>query len=476
MAGPPAKNDPNGSKSTPASQNHVVSAAASSGNGRLASLGSSPSLTAGSRPGSGSSSPNLSRQSSSSVRGRFAPKLVARRSKQERDASVPEIKSEPTSGSVSSSGGDSRSRSGSAGPNAGAGPGSGSSSGPGGRGGPSGSRGRGSGGRGGRGRGRFEPVTHAAAGALGAPSVFDPRTSRFASAAPVGDIRSMRDSASPQAEFLASRLSSVASRSPSVDPDGMVAIDMSRAAPMAADLSEYFPVRLEKRNEDEDDAEEYERAEAAEHERETERLARRRKSAVAASQDIDVKMEDDDEDIKVEEDLRQLKVASSHLRRNSKSSKDKRPGHAGLAEEEASELRRIARDHKLIAKEFGMTNGSTDVAVENRLYFFQFPALMPELIAPASDSTSSDGDDLVEIKDPATASQPDGPLPQGKLGKLRLHKSGKLTMVVGNVTMEVSQGTECSFLQDVVVVDSDAKTAHLIGQVSKKMVLSPMFI
>lgn len=276
---------------------------------------------------------------------------------------------------------------------------------------------------------------------------------------------------------------------------------MSQSAPMAPDLSEFFPVRLEKRDEATEDVEEYERAEAAEHNKETERLARRRRPSRAQDPDgnVNIKQEDEsmetDDAVKVEEDLRQLKVApstsSSHPHA---AAKDKRPGHAGLAEEEASELRRIARDHRLIAKEFGMQSShnienskdeNTDpeavmaraaASVENRLYFFQFPALMPDLVGPAAEGAATgDGDDLVEVTDPA-AVDPSGPLPQGQLGKLRLHKSGKLTMVVGNITMEVSQGTDCSFLQDVVVVDSAAKQAHLIGQISKKMVLSPMFI
>ena len=64
-------------------------------------------------------------------------------------------------------------------------------------------------------------------------------------------------------------------------------------------------------------------------------------------------------------------------------------------------------------------------------------------------------------------------IPSGTGGKLRLHKSGKLTMTLGNIVMEVNQGTESNFLQDVVVMNEEEKRAYLIGQIARKMVVSP---
>lgn len=46
-------------------------------------------------------------------------------------------------------------------------------------------------------------------------------------------------------------------------------------------------------------------------------------------------------------------------------------------------------------------------------------------------------------------------------------------MLLGSVQMEVSQGTLASFLQDVVVVDAVRGQAHLVGQVTRKMVVTP---
>lgn len=40
-----------------------------------------------------------------------------------------------------------------------------------------------------------------------------------------------------------------------------------------------------------------------------------------------------------------------------------------------------------------------------------------------------------------------GDLPEGQLGKLLIRKSGKVQLVLGKVTLDVTMGTPCSFLQ-----------------------------
>ncbi|KAF9413781.1 hypothetical protein BGZ94_000625 [Podila epigama] len=62
---------------------------------------------------------------------------------------------------------------------------------------------------------------------------------------------------------------------------------------------------------------------------------------------------------------------------------------------------------------------------------------------------------------------------EGKIGRLLIYKSGKVKMKVGDIIMDVSSGSECSFLQDIVVVDSSNKQAFVMGSVQKRMVCVP---
>jgi DNA-directed RNA polymerase III subunit RPC4 len=90
------------------------------------------------------------------------------------------------------------------------------------------------------------------------------------------------------------------------------------------------------------------------------------------------------------------------------------------------------------------------------------------------------------------------PPPPGKVGKMRVHKSGRITMLYGNpdengegvIEMEVSRGANCSFLQEVVVMkedspygddDKDEKgrgkgVAYSLGSIKGKYVVSPDFM
>lgn len=64
--------------------------------------------------------------------------------------------------------------------------------------------------------------------------------------------------------------------------------------------------------------------------------------------------------------------------------------------------------------------------------------------------------------------------PEGKLGKLRLHKSGKVTMLIGNVPFEVQNGLECFFKQTVVSVSNNPDAAYVeLGEVGRRFLCTP---
>ncbi|NXX98020.1 RPC4 polymerase, partial [Centropus bengalensis] len=69
-------------------------------------------------------------------------------------------------------------------------------------------------------------------------------------------------------------------------------------------------------------------------------------------------------------------------------------------------------------------------------------------------------------------------LPEGQVGKLLIRKSGKVQLVLGKVTLDVTMGTPCSFLQELVSVGiGDNRTGEMIvlGHVKHKVVCSPDF-
>ncbi|KAF5092816.1 hypothetical protein D0Z03_002683 [Geotrichum reessii] len=174
-----------------------------------------------------------------------------------------------------------------------------------------------------------------------------------------------------------------------------------------------------------------------------------------------------------------------------------------VSPEELTELKRVARDHKTIAKEFNISSilksksaepdtttskkdNEGDVAmaeegqpeIEQKLFFFQMPVLAPKFEAPVdADEADEENADMRVVGDSAdNAAKQSAAItryPEGMAGKLRVHKSGKLTMLLGNIVMEVSQGTEAKFLQDVVVMSPEEQKAYLIGQVTRKMIVAP---
>lgn len=66
------------------------------------------------------------------------------------------------------------------------------------------------------------------------------------------------------------------------------------------------------------------------------------------------------------------------------------------------------------------------------------------------------------------------PPPEGLLGQLHLHRSGKITCEWGGITMDVGTGSDCGFLQEVIAIDEKTdKKAWSLGQVDLRVMLSP---
>jgi len=213
--------------------------------------------------------------------------------------------------------------------------------------------------------------------------------------------------------------------------------------------------------------------------------------------------------------------------------------------EERTERLRLLEDVQKLRKEFvgiPVKHDSTrtvaadmdddrDNFEDGRLLLFQFPPLTPFLIDPGASAAHSDVGIKVENptstaapsvvtasapaasatasapapeikKDPDALPPPSKPelqldglltaseptrLPSGYVGKLRIHRSGKVSLDWGGVDMEVRYGTEVDFLQDAVLVETptttypqpqastpgETGTVYALGPVKKKMVVIP---
>ncbi|XP_068030557.1 DNA-directed RNA polymerase III subunit RPC4 isoform X1 [Anomalospiza imberbis] len=130
------------------------------------------------------------------------------------------------------------------------------------------------------------------------------------------------------------------------------------------------------------------------------------------------------------------------------------------------------------------------LAAEEELVFLQLPDTLPGQ-PPSHDSKpskselhSEDGQVLlVKQEKSQEAKQAENictlaDLPEGQVGKLLIRKSGKVQLVLGKVTLDVTMGTPCSFLQELVSVGiGDNRTGEMIvlGHVRHKLVCSPDF-
>ncbi|XP_030271591.1 DNA-directed RNA polymerase III subunit RPC4 [Sparus aurata] len=68
-------------------------------------------------------------------------------------------------------------------------------------------------------------------------------------------------------------------------------------------------------------------------------------------------------------------------------------------------------------------------------------------------------------------------LREGLVGKMLVRKSGRVQLILGQVTLDVSLGTTCSFLQELVSIGTEGRAGDMsvLGNVKHKMVCSPDF-
>lgn len=104
---------------------------------------------------------------------------------------------------------------------------------------------------------------------------------------------------------------------------------------------------------------------------------------------------------------------------------------------------------------------------QDSFFMMQMPSVLPELSDPQ--------DELELSKGPCSDTGYLSRLPDGLIGKLKIHRSGKVRMEIGGLPFCVDQGCETFFQQDLACVCPEDKVGEVfdLGPINKRMVLTP---
>ncbi|CAE7363522.1 Ido1, partial [Symbiodinium necroappetens] len=112
--------------------------------------------------------------------------------------------------------------------------------------------------------------------------------------------------------------------------------------------------------------------------------------------------------------------------------------------------------------------GPNQELLEDSYFLLQMPCVLPEMSKP-EDELFREAEDAASAGSGATITR----LPDGKLGKLRVYKSGKVKMEIGGISFCVDQGCETFFQQDLALVCPLAGEFFNLGRLNSRMVLTP---
>eukprot|EP00929_Paragymnodinium_shiwhaense_P112905 TRINITY_DN81168_c0_g1_i1.p1 TRINITY_DN81168_c0_g1~~TRINITY_DN81168_c0_g1_i1.p1 ORF type:complete len:437 (+),score=79.69 TRINITY_DN81168_c0_g1_i1:95-1405(+) len=107
---------------------------------------------------------------------------------------------------------------------------------------------------------------------------------------------------------------------------------------------------------------------------------------------------------------------------------------------------------------------------EEQMLLMQLPAILPELADP-QEEVQRDKEDAATAGAGAAITR----FPDGKIGKLRVYKSGKVRMEIGGMEFCVDQGCDTFFQQELACVCPLANELVSLGPIRKRVVLTPDF-
>ncbi|ONH68483.1 DNA-directed RNA polymerase III subunit RPC4 [Cyberlindnera fabianii] len=353
---------------------------------------------------------------------KFKPKVVARRTKEERDADAPlAVPAEHKPSTRVSSG----------------------------------VRGGRGGARGGRG-GRAMAGTHIVqAGPLASTIVSAPESRQ--------SIMSRAGTSSPTPEFLTNlaRREGTASRATSVgldsdDEDDLAKINMNEEYKFAQEETHMFPVRAPRAKLDNQV-----KRETIDLSNTTSNVATR--EGTPDVMDVDVKEEPVDKNL-----ASVLNEKDQQLQKKLNELQIKNDALTLGAGEAVESTQRLNDDHKQIVQKIQDLNNQPD-----KFMLFQLPRVLP----PFEDHHAIPQEVKPEEEETKDVLEPETKGIEGEFAKLRIHKSGKLTVKIGNVVMDVSRGASAGLLQEVVLMNKEGENpaSYLLGHMEEKVVVTPNF-
>ncbi|KAE9048128.1 hypothetical protein PR003_g736 [Phytophthora rubi] len=128
------------------------------------------------------------------------------------------------------------------------------------------------------------------------------------------------------------------------------------------------------------------------------------------------------------------------------------------------------------------------VAADDSLFFIQMPTTLP-LSSATAKAASTDEDEPMDDADAAKAKEKkadesvdDGVFdhsietaPGGFIGKICVHKSGKMVLMLGDKQFEVATAQTPSFCEEVYAVNITEKHLSILGNVERHLVVTPDF-
>ncbi|KAL0558545.1 hypothetical protein IC582_003120 [Cucumis melo] len=122
-----------------------------------------------------------------------------------------------------------------------------------------------------------------------------------------------------------------------------------------------------------------------------------------------------------------------------------------------------------------MNLGLLEENPETDVFFLQLPPMVPMI--KQSSTVENMGSGNVSEQNSASQTRQKtcsmNELPSGSMGKLLVYRSGAVKLKLGDIIYDVSSGMDCGFAQEVAAINMEGKHCCIVGELSKRAILTP---
>ncbi|EER07080.1 conserved hypothetical protein [Perkinsus marinus ATCC 50983] len=110
---------------------------------------------------------------------------------------------------------------------------------------------------------------------------------------------------------------------------------------------------------------------------------------------------------------------------------------------------------------------------QDKFFLIQLPNTFPRVVAEKEEEESKPRakGSLAPAPEQEVSSFSD--VPDGKIGTLRIHKSGRVSLLIGNIEYSCALGQKPKFAQEVACVLPTQGEAVFMGEIEDKLIVSP---